>query len=192
MWPQNLDKAKVQFAQAKPMLEAFRSYFGEHLFEKDGFKLIEVPYSGMEHQSAVTYGNGFVNGYLNRDWTGIGISLKFDHRSRERPRIGWQRGLGRGCVRHVDPRGMDDLPRKPYVEKLFGHDDAIRYVNSYKSKVQNREPIVTQRGIHRQPQQDMYFKGTLFLNTLRSVVNDDAIWWGLVRDVYQQFKYRTS
>ena len=79
-----------------------------------------------------------------------------------------------------------------YVEKLFGHDDAIRYVNSYKSKVQNRELIVTQRGIHRQPQQDMYFKGTLFLNTLRSVVNDDAIWWGLVRDVYQQFKYGTS
>ena len=53
-------------------------YFGEYPFEKDGFKLIEVPYAGMEHQSAVAYGNGFVNGYLDRDWTGIGISLKFD------------------------------------------------------------------------------------------------------------------
>ena len=60
------------------MIEAFEKYFGEYPFKKDGFKLIEVPYSGMEHQSAVTYGNRFANGYLERDWTGVGISLKFD------------------------------------------------------------------------------------------------------------------
>ena len=60
------------------MIEAFENYFGEYPFTKDGYKLIEVPYSGMEHQSAVTYGNRFANGYLERDWTGVGISLKFD------------------------------------------------------------------------------------------------------------------
>ena len=76
--PGSLEKAKVQFAQAKPMIEAFKQYFGEYPFEKDGYKLIEVPYSGMEHQSAVTYGNRFANGYLERDWTGVGVSLKFD------------------------------------------------------------------------------------------------------------------
>ncbi len=76
--PENLDKARTQFAQAKPMIEAFQKYFGEYPFEKDGYKLIEVPYSGMEHQSAVTYGNRFMNGYLERDWTGVGVSLKFD------------------------------------------------------------------------------------------------------------------
>jgi aminopeptidase N len=63
-------------------------------------------------------------------------------------------------------------------------------VNAYKSKVRNREPIITTRGIHREPSQDMYFKGALFLHTLRSVVNDDRVWWGLVRDLYQEFKYR--
>jgi aminopeptidase N len=76
--PGNLEKAKTQFAQARPMIEAFERFFGEYPFAKDGYKLIEVPYSGMEHQTAVTYGNRFANGYLERDWTGVGVSLKFD------------------------------------------------------------------------------------------------------------------
>jgi aminopeptidase N len=190
--PANMEKARKQFAQAKPMLEAFRSYFGEYPFEKDGFKLIEVPYAGMEHQSAVAYGNGFVNGYLNRDWTGIGTSLKFDFIIVHESGHEW---FG-NAVSAADVsdmwihEGWTTYLESLYVEKLFGHDEAIRYVNSYKPKVQNREPIITQRGIHRQPQQDMYFKGTLFLNTLRSVVNDDTVWWSLVRDFYQQFKYQ--
>ena len=77
-----------------------------------------------------------------------------------------------------------------YVERLFGADAALRYTNGYKSKVQNRTPIITQRGIHRTPPQDMYFKGALFLHTLRNVVDDDARWFALIRDVFQKFKYR--
>jgi aminopeptidase N len=76
--PEDLNKAKKQFVQAKGMLEAFQHYFGEYPFKKDGYKLMEVPYSGMEHQSAVTYNNHFANGYLERDWTGVGISPRFD------------------------------------------------------------------------------------------------------------------
>ena len=77
-----------------------------------------------------------------------------------------------------------------YVEYTFGHEDATRYVNGYKSKVQNREPIIAERGIAATPPQDMYFKGALFLNTLRSVVNDDTRWWALIHDFYQHFKYQ--
>jgi len=76
--PEDLDKARKQFAQAKGMIEAYTHYFGEYPFKKDGYKLIQAPYSGMEHQSAVTYGNHFANGYLERDWTGVGISPRFD------------------------------------------------------------------------------------------------------------------
>jgi aminopeptidase N len=190
--PENLEKAKQQFAQVGPMLEAFRHYFGEYPFAKDGFKLIEVPYSGMEHQSAVTYGNGFVNGYLAKDWTGIGTSLKFDYIIIHESGHEW---FG-NAVSAADVsdmwihEGWTIYLEALYVERLFGHDEARRYINSYKSKVQNREPIITQRGIHRQPQQDMYFKGGLFLHTLRNVVNDDAAWSVLIRDLYQQFKYR--
>jgi aminopeptidase N len=77
-----------------------------------------------------------------------------------------------------------------YVEALFGRDDAIKYANGYKSKVGNAEPIITQRGIHRTPNQDMYFKGALFLDTLRNAVNDEARWWKLIRDTYEKFKYQ--
>ena len=77
-----------------------------------------------------------------------------------------------------------------YVEALFGKDDAFKYTNAYKSKIGNKEPVVTQRGIHRTPTQDMYFKGALFLHTLRGIVDDDTRWWQLVRDTYATLKYR--
>jgi aminopeptidase N len=190
--PASLEKAKKQFAQAKPMLEAFLKYFGEYPFEKDGYKLIEVPYSGMEHQSAVTYGNRFANGYLERDWTGVGVSLKFDFIIIHESGHEW---FG-NAVSAADVsdmwihEGWTTYLEALYVEHLFGHEDARKYINGYKSKVRNREPIVTQRGIHRTPSQDMYFKGALFLHTLRSVVNDDDRWWRLLRDLYQEFKYQ--
>jgi aminopeptidase N len=190
--PGSLEGAKRQFAQAKPMIEAYERFFGEYPFKKDGFKLIEVPYSGMEHQSAVTYGNRFANGYLERDWTGVGVSLKFDFIIIHESGHEW---FG-NAVSAADVsdmwihEGWTTYLENLYVEHLFGYDEALRYVNGYKTKVRNREPIVTQRGIHRTPPQDMYFKGALFLNTLRNVVNDDARWWKLLRDFFQHFKYQ--
>ena len=190
--PENVDKAKRQFAQTIPMLEAFQKYLGEYPFAKDGYKLIEVPYLGMEHQSAVAYGNQFANGYLGRDFAGVGISLKFDFIIVHESAHEW---FG-NAVSAADVsdmwihEGWATYLESLYVEHMFGHDEAIKYVNGYKTKVMNAEPIVTQRGIHRSPTQDMYFKAALFLNTLRSVVNDDGVWWALLRDFYQQFKYR--
>ena len=101
-----------------------------------------------------------------------------------------QRRLGRRRLGHVDSRGLDDVPGGLYVEHMFGNDDALKYINGYKTKVRNRAPIITPRGIHRSPPQDQYFKGALFLNTLRSGVNDDREWWKLMRDFYQKFKYQ--
>ena len=175
--PEDLEKAKKQFAQAKGMLEAYQHYFGEYPFKKDGYKLIEVPYSGMEHQSAVTYGNHFANGYLERDWTGVGISPRFDFIIIHESGHEW---FGNSItaadrLRHVDPRRLGHLPRMP-LRRI--HVRARRrpevHSTAYKSKVQNLQPIITARGINREPPQDQYFKGALFLNTLRSVVDDDA------------------
>ncbi len=190
--PGNLEKAKVQFAQAKPMMEAFEKYVGKYPFPKDGFKLIEVPYSGMEHQSAVTYGNRYANGYLERDWTGVGVSLKFDFIIIHESGHEWfGNAISAADVSDMwIQEGWCNYLEFIYVEALFGRDDAIKYANGYKSKVGNREPIITQRGIHRTPNQDMYFKGALFLDTLRNAVNDDARWWQLVRDTFEHFKYQ--
>ena len=190
--PENLEKAKQQFAQARPMMEAFEKYVGKYPFPKDGFKLIEVPYSGMEHQSAVTYGNRYANGYLERDWTEVGVSLKFDFIIIHESGHEW---FG-NAVSAADvsdmwiQEGWTTYLEGVYVEALFGYDDALKYVNGYKKKVGNREPVITQRGIHRTPNQDMYFKCALFLHTLRSVVNDDARWWKLVQGTYERFKYQ--
>ena len=190
--PESLATAKTQFAQARPMIEAFEKFVGPYPFPRDGYKLIEVPYSGMEHQSAVTYGNRFANGYLERDWTGVGVSLKFDFIIIHESAHEW---FG-NAVSAADvsdmwiQEGWTTYLEGVYVEAMFGRDNAIRYMNGYKPKVGNREPIITQRGIHRSPTQDMYFKAALFLHTLRSVVDDDTRWWALVRATYQRFKYQ--
>jgi len=190
--PEDLDKAKKQFAQAKGMIEAYQHYFGEYPFQKDGYKLIEVPYSGMEHQSAVTYGNHFTNGYLGRDWTGVGVSPKFDFIIIHESGHEWF-GNSVSAADRSDMwihEGWTTYLEVLYVEYTFGHEDAIKYVNGYKPKVQNREPIIAERGIAATPPQDMYFKGALFLNTLRSVINDDPRWFALIHDFYQHFKYQ--
>ena len=190
--PGSLEKARKQFEQAKPMIEIYAKIFGDYPFAKDGYKLIEVPYSGMEHQTAVTYGNRFANGYLERDWTGVGVSTKFDFIIIHESAHEW---FG-NAVSAADvsdmwiQEGWTTYLEVLYVEKMFGAADALKYINAYKSKVGNRQPIITQRGIHRTPSQDMYFKGALFLHTLRSVVDDDERWWKLIRDFYQRFKFQ--
>lgn len=192
--PEDLDRAKKQFGQAKGMLAAYQHYFGEYPFKKDGYKLIQVPYSGMEHQSAVTYGNGWQNGYggRNRDWTGVGISLKFDfiiiHESAHEY---FGNAVSAADVSDMwIHEGWGTYMECLYVEYTWGHEDGLKYTNGYKSHVQNRTPIITPRGIHREPPQDQYFKGALFINTLRSVVNNDARWWKMLHDFFQRFKYQ--
>jgi aminopeptidase N len=190
--PEDLDKAKKQFMQAKGMLEAYQHYFGEYPFIKDGYKLIEAPYSGMEHQSAVTYGNHFANGYLERDWTGVGISTRFDFIIIHESGHEW---FG-NSITAADVsdmwihEGWTTYLECLFVEYTYGKEDGLKYTNAYKSKVRNQQPIIAQRGVNRTPPQDMYFKGALFLNTLRSVVNDDKRWWKLIHDFYQRFKYQ--
>jgi aminopeptidase N len=190
--PEDLSRAKKQFSQAAGMMKAFEHYFGEYPFKKDGYKLIQAPYSGMEHQSAVTYGNRFANGYLERDWTGVGISPKFDFIIIHESGHEWF-GNSVTAADRSDMwihEGWTTYLECLYVEYMYGKDDGLKYTNAYKTKVQNKQPIIPTRGTNSTPPQDMYFKGALFINTLRSVVNDDPRWWKLIRDFYQKFKYQ--
>jgi len=190
--PDDLAKAKRQFTQVKGMLAAYEHYFGPYPFEKDGYKLIEVPYSGMEHQSAVSYGNLFENGYLGRDWTGVGISTRFDFIIIHESAHEWF-GNSITAADKSDMwihEGWATYMESLYVEYRWGHADAVKYLNGFKSKVKNDRPIITERGVNAEPPEDQYFKGALMLNTLRSVVNDDAKWFRLIHDFYQHFKYQ--
>jgi len=188
----SLDKAKAQFSQAKGMLAAYEHYFGEYPFKKDGYKLVEATNAGMEHQSAVTYGNGFKNGYYGRDWTGVGVSPRFDFIIIHESGHEWF-GNAVSAADRSDMwihEGWTTYLEVLYVEYTYGYDDALKYVNGYKTKVQNRQPIIPPGRLMRTPPQDMYFKGALMLNTLRNVVNDDTRWFKLLHDVYQRFKYQ--
>ncbi|MGH7451446.1 MAG: M1 family aminopeptidase, partial [bacterium] len=190
--PYHLEPAKRQFAQAKPMIECFQKYFGAYPFPKDGYKLIEVPYSGMEHQSAVTYGNLFKNGYLDRDWTGVGVSTKFDFIIIHESGHEW---FGNSVTANDVSdawiqEGWCTYAEGVYVECMFGYEDAIKYFNGYKSKVQNKAPIIGPTAVNHWPPGDQYFKGALFLHTLRHVVDDDQKWWTMLRDYAERFKYK--
>ena len=197
--PENLERAKIQFSQVKPMMAAYQHYFGDYPFVRDGYKLVEVPYLGMEHQSAVAYGNKFENGYLGRDWAGVGISKKFDFIIIHESGHEW---FG-NSVTAADMsdmwihEGWTTYMEGLYVEYLYGKSDAVRYLNGLKSHLKNDRPIVvsgpdgkTIHGLNQQPTQDQYFKGALMINTLRSVIDDDAKWFELIHGFYQEFKYR--
>ena len=191
--PENLEKAKKQFAQAKGMLEAFQHYFGEYPFKKDGYKLIEVPYAGMEHQSAVTYGNRFANGYLGRDWTGVGISPRFDFIIIHESAHEWF-GNSVSAADRSDMwihEGWATYLECLYVEYMYGtarRPQIHQRLQDEGAELAGRSSAAAART--HSPPQDQYFKGALFLNTLRSVVDDDKRWWALLRGLHQQFKYK--
>jgi len=190
--PYHVSEAREQFAQAKPMLQCFSDRFGEYPFIEDGYKLVEVPYAGMEHQSAVTYGNLFQNGYLGRDWTGVDISTRFDFIIVHESTHEW---FGNSVTANDVSdawihEGWGTYAEAVYVECMWGYDDAMTYVNGYKDKVGNRAPIIGPTGVNHWPTQDQYFKGALFMNTLRHVVDDDAAWWALVREYAGFFQYQ--
>jgi aminopeptidase N len=135
--PEDLAKAKAQFEQVPGMLDAYEHYLGEYPFDKDGYKLIEVPYAGMEHQTAVAYGNHFENGYYGRDWTGVGISPKFDFIIIHESGHEW---FG-NAISAADPsdmwihEGWTTYLEELYVEYRWGKADAIKYLNGLKPKM---------------------------------------------------------
>jgi len=190
--PEDLDKAKKQFEQARGMLEAYQHYFGEYPFKKDGYKLIQTPYVGMEHQSAVAYGNRFLNGFIGKDYTGAGISMRFDYIIIHESAHEWfGNSVSASDISDMwIHEGWATYLECLYVEYTYGHDDYLKYVNSYKKLVENKTPVITARGTSTEPSLDEYSKGGLLIHTLRSVVNDDDKWWKLIHDFYQHFKYR--
>jgi aminopeptidase N len=191
VFPEDLDKAKRQFVQVKDMLRAYERFFGDYPFPRDGYKLVEALYSGVENQTAITYGNHFENGYLGRPKTGIGSWFDFiivhesahewfgnSITSRDRSDMWIHEGWANYC-------------ESLFVENMWGKQDALTYLNTGKESVKNAVPVIAEEGIYATPPPDQYKKGALFLNTVRSVVNNDAVWFKLLHDYYQHFKYQT-
>jgi aminopeptidase N len=190
---ENLEKAKVQFKDAPRMLQAFEHWFGPYPFYEDGYKLVEVPYLGMEHQSAVTYGNGYQNGYRGRDLSGTGWGLKFDFIIIHESGHEW-------FANNITNKDVADMwiheSFTNYSENLFldyhyGKEASSAYVIGTRSGIKNDRPIIGIYNVNKSGSGDMYPKGGNMLHTLRQIVNDDEKWRGILRGLNQEFYHQT-
>ena len=190
--PQNLEKAKIQFKQVPLMLQAFEHWFGPYPFYEDGFKLVEVPYLGMEHQSSVTYGNGYKNGYLGADLSRTGWGKKWDfiiiHES------GHEWFANNITYRDVADmwvhEGFTNYSECLYTEYHFGKAAGAEYVRGCRALVENRSPIVGIYGVNSEGSSDMYYKGGNMLHTIRQIVNDDEKWRAILRGLNRDFYHQ--
>ncbi|MDB5284345.1 MAG: aminopeptidase [Bacteroidota bacterium] len=189
--PYNLDKAKLQFMQVKPMLKCYEKYLGKYPFWNDGYALVETPYVGMEHQGAIAYGNNYKTGYSGRDYSRIG--LDFDYIIIHESAHEWW-GNSVSCSDLADMwihEGFATYTEAIYVECQFGSDTALKYINAKRSGVGNKGTVVGIYGVNEEGSGDMYSKGMLFLHTLRHIVNNDKMWWSTIKGMCDTtFKFK--
>lgn len=191
--PSNLEKAKVQFKDATRMLTALEHWFGPYPFYEDGYKLVEVPYLGMEHQSSVTYGNKFKNGYLGRDLSGTGWGLKWDFIIIHESGHEWfannitYKDIADMWIHESFTNYSETLFTEYYYGKTAGQD----YVIGLRSKIANDIPIIGKYGINQRGSGDMYNKGGNMLHTIRQVINDDEKFRQILRGLNKDFYHQT-
>ncbi len=190
--PYNLEKAKAQFQQVSPMLGCYETYFGKFPFWKDNYKLVETPYLGMEHQTAIAYGNNYKTGYNGYDFSRIG--LDFDYIIiHETGHEYWGNLISAQDIADMwIHEGFCTYSEALYVECMYDYQKGQDYVNAKKPSIGNKHPMAGIYDVNVEGDGDMYNKGMLFLNTLRHVVNDDKLWFDLLMEMTtEKFAYQT-
>ncbi len=187
------EAAVRQFKEVPRMLEAFEHWFGKYPFYEDGYKLVAVSYAGMEHQSSVTYGNWFRNGYRGRDVSFTGIGYKFDFIIVHESGHEWF-GNNISMKDAADMwihEGFTNYSENLFVEYWFGKKDAEDYVIGTRRNIQNDTPIIGTYGTNREGSGDMYYKGGNLLHTIRHIINDDEKWRGILQGLNKDFWHQT-
>lgn len=190
---ENLEKAREQFKQVKPVMDAFEYWFGPYPFYEDGYKLVEAPYLGMEHQSSVTYGNGYQNGYLGRDLSGSGWGMKFDFIIIHETGHEWFANN----ITYADVadmwvhEGFTNYSESLYLDYHFGEQAANEYVQGLRLGIQNDRPLIGTYGVNHRGSGDMYNKGGNLLHTLRQVADSDSLWREVLRGLNREFYHQT-
>ncbi|MGB5982279.1 MAG: M1 family metallopeptidase [Nonlabens sp.] len=190
---ENLEKAREHFKDAPKMMKAFEHWFGPYPFYEDSFKLVEVPYLGMEHQSSVTYGNKYVKGYLGNDLSSTGWGLKFDFIIIHEAGHEW-------FANNITNKDMADMwiheSFTAYSESLFldyhyGTRAANEYVIGTRRRIRNDSPLIGIYGVNNEGSGDIYYKGANLLHTLRQIVDDDEKWREILRGMNKTFYHQT-
>ncbi|MCF6129443.1 M1 family metallopeptidase [Flavobacterium sp. AS60] len=188
----NETAARMHFEEVKPMMDCFQSKFGTYPFADDGYKLVETPYLGMEHQSAISYGNKYVNGYLGVDRSETGIGLLFDYITIHESGHEW---FGNSITSKDTAdmwihEGFTTYTESVYIECQYGYDKAQQYINGCKLNIENLSPIIGTYGVNKEGSTDMYEKGAILLNTLRHIVNNDDKWWKILLKYSETFRHK--
>ncbi len=194
-WPlsYHADTAKVQFQQAKSMIACFEHWFGPYPWYKDGYKLIEAPHLGMEHQSGVAYGNKFKNGYSGRDLSGTGEGMKWDfiivHESAHE---WWGNSLTvKDAADMWIHEGFANYAEGLYAECHDGKEAGAQYIIGSRRNIHNDAPIIGTYGVNSEGSGDMYYKGGSMLHMIRQLVNDDEKWRSILRGIQSTFRHQT-
>ncbi|WP_291275295.1 M1 family metallopeptidase [Flavobacterium sp.] len=188
---ENEEKAKKHFEQdVKPMMDCFQSKFGKYPFWEDGYKLVETPYLGMEHQSAVAYGNKYKKGYMGYDISGTGAGLFFDYITIHETGHEWFGNsiTSKDIADMWIHEGFTTYTESVFIECLKGYEEAQKYINGQSRSVRNDRPVIGQFGVNKEGSGDMYYKGALMLNTIRHIINDDTLWWKLLYTYAETYK----
>jgi aminopeptidase N len=189
----NLEKAKKQFTDAPKMMEAFEHWFGPYPFYEDGYKLVEVPYLGMEHQSSVTYGNQFKQGYLGRDLSDTGWGLKFDFIIIHESGHEWFANN----ITDIDIADMwihesfTNYSETLFLDYYYGKKAASEYVIGLRKTIGNKTPIIGKYNLNNEGSSDMYNKGGNMLHTLRQLIDNDKKWRSILRKMNKTFYHQT-
>jgi aminopeptidase N len=189
----HLDTAKKQFQQVKPMLQCFESWFGPFPWYEDGYKLVETPHLGMEHQSAVAYGNHYKNGYLGNDRSATGHGLKWDfiivHESAHE---WWGNSITmKDAADMWIHEGFATYAESLFTECQEGKKAGGEYLIGQRKLIRNAEPIIGVYGLNHEGSGDMYPKGGNMLHTIRQLVDDDARWRGILRGLNKTYWHQT-
>jgi aminopeptidase N len=191
--PAHLHQAEKQFRQVKSMLKCFEYWFGPYPWYRDGYKLVEAPYLGMEHQSCVAYGNRFQNGYLGRDLSHTGLGLKWDFIIVHESAHEWfgnsitSKDIADMWIHEAFANYAESL----YTECLFGKKAGEQYCMGTRRNVINDRPVTGHYGVNEEGSEDMYYKGGNMLLTIREIIGDDAKFRTILRGLSSTFRHQT-
>lgn len=189
----NLDKAKKQFQQVKPMMQAFEYWFGPYPFYEDSYKLVETPYLGMEHQSNVAYGNRYENGYLGRDLSGTGVGLNWDFIIIHETGHEWFANniTAKDQADMWIHEGFTSYSETLFTEKYMDKMSAEKYVQGIRNNIKNDIPIIGKYGVRNEGSGDMYYKGANMLHTIRQIIGNDIKFRQILRGLSKDFARQT-
>ena len=183
------ERAVKQFKEAPRTMKAFEYWFGPYPFYEDSYKLVQVPYLGMEHQSSVTYGNGFQNGYRGTDLSDTGVGMLFDFIVVHESGHEWF-GNNISMKDAADMwihEGFTNYSENLFVEFHFDEQKAQDYVIGCRDRVRNDRPIIGEYGLNRSGSGDMYYKAGNMLHTMRHIIDDDKKWREILRGLNKTF-----